>query len=83
MEFCTKCGGVLVPQKVGRSHKLVCQHCGRKVTPKKKTAYKISEKGKGKGEVAVVVEKKKKKQKPVEREFEPEPPEYYEEFSEE
>lgn len=83
MEFCKKCGGMLVPQKVGRATKLVCQHCGRKMEPKKRAVYKISEKVKEKEEIPVIVEKKKKKEKKVvEREYELEPPEYYEEFFE-
>ncbi|MEM3518940.1 MAG: hypothetical protein QW179_02110 [Candidatus Hadarchaeales archaeon] len=85
MEFCKKCGGMLVPQKIGRATKLVCQHCGKKTKPKKRTAYKISEKAKGKEEIPIIVEKKKRKgeKKVVEQEYELEPPEYYEEFFEE
>ncbi len=80
MEFCPKCGGMLVPQKEGRGHVLACQHCGRKVRPKRKTTYKISEKVSKKKEVAVIVEKKKKKKKVAEKEFDLEPIEYEEEL---
>ena len=81
MEFCPKCNTVLVPGKVGRSRLLVCSRCGYKGKVKRRAAYKISEKGKEAKEIAVIVEKKKKK--PFEREYELEPPEYYEEFYEE
>lgn len=83
MEFCPKCGTVLVPTKVGRSKRLTCQRCGYKGKAKKPASYKISEKGKEAKEVAVIVEKKTKSKKPAEREYELEPPEYYEEFYEE
>lgn len=77
MEFCPKCGTMLVPTKVGRSRRLTCSRCGYKGKVKKPTAYKIREKGKEAREVAVIVEKKKKKkEKPVEKEFEIEEPEY-------
>ncbi|HDI12800.1 MAG: transcription elongation factor [Hadesarchaea archaeon] len=83
MEFCPKCGTVLVPAKVGRSKRLTCPRCGYKGKVKKHASYKISEKGGEAREVAVIVEKKKKRKRPQEPEFELEPPEYYEEFYEE
>jgi len=83
MEFCAKCGGMLLPKKVGRKSLLVCQRCGRKTKIKVPTSYKISEKGKEVKKIAVIVEKKKKKKKPIEREYEPEGIEYYEELFEE
>ena len=82
MEFCLKCGGLLLPKKVGRRRMLICQRCGRKTKLKLPTSYKISEKGKEAKEVAVIIEKKKKKKKPVEREYEAEGIEYYEEMFE-
>lgn len=72
---------MLLPTTVGRSRRLVCPRCGYKIKIKKRAAYKISEKGKEPKEVLVIIEKKKKK-KPAEREYEIEPPEYYEEFNE-
>ncbi len=80
MEFCPKCGTVLVPKKVGRSKRLACPRCGYKRKIKKRASYKISEKGKEAKEVPVIVEDKKKK--PTEREYELESPEYYEEIYE-
>lgn len=79
MEFCPKCGGALMPRKIGRSMKLVCVGCGYKGKLRKPSAYRISEEGKEVKEVKVIEEKVKKKRKPPEREFELEPPEYYEE----
>lgn len=83
MEFCPKCGTVLVPAKVGRSRRLTCPRCGYKGKVRKPTAYKIREKGKEAPEVAVIVEKKKKEKRLPEKEFEIEPPEYDEEGYEE
>jgi len=81
MEFCPKCGTVLVPNKVGRSKRLTCPRCGYKGKVKKPSAYKISEKGKEAHEVAIIVEKKKNK-KPLVNEYEIEPPDYDEEMYE-
>lgn len=83
MEFCQKCGGMLLPKKVGRARWLICQRCGHRTKLKTPTSYKISEKGKEAKEIAVIVEKKKKKKTPVVREYEPEGIEYYEEMFEE
>lgn len=82
MEFCPKCGSMLIPTKVRRSKRLTCPRCGYKSKIKKRAAYKISEKGKEAKEIPVIVEKKKKKKQPTEREFELETPEYSEEVYE-
>lgn len=81
VEFCPKCSTVLVPAKIGRTRRLSCPRCGYKGKIKERAAYKISEKGKEAREVAVIVGKVKKR-KPTGREYELEPPEYYEEFYE-
>jgi DNA-directed RNA polymerase subunit M/transcription elongation factor TFIIS len=73
---------MMLPQLVGKARKLVCQRCGRKMKPKKRSAYRIREKGKEKGDIAVIAEKRRKVKKPPEPEYEPEPIEYYEEFFE-
>jgi len=78
MEFCPKCGTVLLPKKSGRSARLVCQRCGYRGKLNRPTAYKISKKGKEARGIAVIEEKGKKKKKPIEREYELEPPEYEE-----
>ncbi len=80
MEFCPKCGTILVPNKVGRSSRLVCPRCGYKGKVKKPSAYKINEKGKQTHEVVVIVDKKPKGKKPAVKEYEIEPPEYDEEM---
>lgn len=49
MEFCPKCGTMLVPEKVGRSTRLVCPRCHYKGKVKKPSVYKISEKGETRG----------------------------------
>ncbi len=82
MEFCPKCGSILIPTKVRRSKRLTCQRCGYKGKIKQRAAYKISEKGKAANEIPVIVEKKKKKRKLGEREYELKPPEYSEEVDE-
>ncbi|KUO40298.1 MAG: hypothetical protein APZ16_06100 [Candidatus Hadarchaeum yellowstonense] len=81
MEFCPKCGTVLVPAKSGRCKRLVCPRCGYKGKVKKPSSYKISEKGKEAREVAIIEEKKTKK-KLIVNEYEIEPPEYDEEMYE-
>ncbi|MBC7218698.1 MAG: DNA-directed RNA polymerase [Hadesarchaea archaeon] len=79
MEFCPKCGTVLIPVKVGRCKRLTCPRCGYKGKVKKLSSYKISEKGKEAQEVAIIEEKKAKK-RPIVNEYEIEPPEYDEEM---
>lgn len=81
MEFCPKCGTILLPKKVGRSRRLICMRCGYKGKIKEPSSYKISEKGRKPEEVVVITEKEKRR-KPAEREYEIEPPEYEEEFYE-
>ncbi|MEM2282175.1 MAG: hypothetical protein QXH26_01315 [Candidatus Hadarchaeales archaeon] len=81
MEFCPKCGGMLLPEKVRGRPKLRCQACGRLVSLKGKTkSYKVAEKG-GKPKEVPVVEVKKRRKERVEV-VEAEPIEYYEELFE-
>jgi DNA-directed RNA polymerase subunit M len=59
MEFCKKCGGLLVPQKKGKSVVLVCRKCGAKRTGKVKPKdFKIGVSTKLKKEKVIVVDKK-------------------------
>jgi len=82
MDFCPKCGGIMLPEKVGRSKKLVCQKCGYK--SRMKAGQKLRMERRKEEKVAVITEKEKKKRKrPVEHEIELEPIEYYEELFEE
>jgi DNA-directed RNA polymerase subunit M len=59
MEFCSKCGGLMIPKKSGSKVVLICRRCGRKKTSKeKKFKIKVStEKSKGK---IIVLDKKSK-----------------------
>lgn len=61
MEFCKKCGGLLMPQKSGRGIIVVCRKCGSKssvnIKPKE---FKIGVSTKPKTEKIVVVDKKSK-----------------------
>lgn len=82
MEFCPKCGSMLLPKKSGRRTRLICPRCRYRGKLKKPTAYKISEKGKEAKGIAVIEVKGKKKKKPLEREYETESPEYYEDLYE-
>ncbi|NAZ25600.1 MAG: transcription elongation factor [Thermofilum sp.] len=43
MEFCPKCGGLMVPKKEGKSLYLVCSSCGYKVKVKKTEGYSTRE----------------------------------------
>jgi DNA-directed RNA polymerase subunit M len=76
MEFCPKCGSMLLPKKSGRRARLICQRCGYRGKLRKPTAYKISEKGKDAKGIAIIEKKGKKKKKTLEREYEIEQPEY-------
>lgn len=82
MEFCPKCGSMLLPKRVGRRTRGVCPRCGYKGKLTKPKAYKISERGKEIKEVAVIEEKKKKKERKPEVPYEEMKPEYYEEYYE-
>ncbi|MEM1689506.1 MAG: hypothetical protein QXU01_01135 [Candidatus Hadarchaeales archaeon] len=83
MEFCPKCGGLMLPKKIGKGRKLICQKCGHKIELKRGSKYKIKTEKKREEKVTVVTKKEKKKKKPVRYEVETEPIEYYEEFFEE
>ncbi len=81
MEFCPKCGGMLLPEKVKGRAKLRCHFCGKIVELRGRSkSYRIAEKGKKLEEVPVVEVKKRKKER-VEV-VEAEPIEYYEELFE-
>lgn len=58
MEFCEKCGGVLVPQKKGKKTILVCRKCGKRKMSAKKKDVKITTEGEKKQNKIVVVGKK-------------------------
>jgi DNA-directed RNA polymerase subunit M len=59
MEFCPKCGGLMIPKKSGGKVVLVCRKCGKKrISKERKFKIKVStEKSKGK---IIVLDKKSK-----------------------
>ncbi len=59
MEFCSKCGGLMIPKKSGSRVVLICRRCGKKKTSKEKK-FKISaHAGVKKGKIIVVGKKAK------------------------
>lgn len=56
MEFCPKCGGLMLPQKVEEGLILVCGGCGHAVEATKPEEYKLVEVLEGREEPAVVEE---------------------------
>lgn len=60
MEFCDKCGGLMMPRKVGKSTAIVCRNCGKKKTSRERGEFKISTTMQKKNEKIVVVDKKAK-----------------------
>ena len=59
MEFCDKCGGLMIPKKSGSRVVLICRRCGRKKTSKeKKFKIKVST-TRSKGKI-IVLDKKSK-----------------------
>lgn len=63
MEFCSKCGTILMPQEKGKNVWLVCPDCGSYKKLKKEEDYKIGEEKKRgeKSKVAIVEEERKTK----------------------
>jgi len=60
MEFCDKCGGLMMPHKAGKSTSLVCRNCGKKKSASHsgRGDFKISTTMKKKDEKIIVVDKK-------------------------
>jgi len=81
MEFCPKCGNLLLPEKKGRKVRLVCRKCNYWRELEKKTEYTISEKGKEATDIMIIEEEKKRKKRLPELEYEIDL-DYYEEFYE-
>jgi len=68
MEFCPKCGNVLVPTKVKGKVKLYCRKCNIYYDPKKLKAKKsmiIEKMGKEKREIVVMMKDEGEKELPV------------------
>jgi len=59
MEFCKKCGGLMIPKKSGKHVVLICRKCGRRQTSKG-GKFKISSfSGKKRGKIVVISKKSK------------------------
>ena len=59
MQFCDKCGGLLIPKKKGSRTVLVCRSCGRTTSMKgPKKEFKVKTEMKHKDDAIVVVEKR-------------------------
>lgn len=59
MEFCPKCGGMLVPKKEGEELKLVCSKCGHAIEKIDAERYKLVRKVKPREEEPAVVEERR------------------------
>ena len=59
MDFCNKCGSVLIPQRKAGKVSLICSKCGKKSSTKKKD-FKITVSTKKKTDKIIVVSKKEK-----------------------
>ena len=57
IEFCNKCGGLLIPKKPGKRSTMICRRCGKRATAKSKD-FQISVSTTKKPESVIVVEKK-------------------------
>ena len=58
MDFCDKCGSVVIPQRKGTSVVLVCSKCGKKKIGKKIKDFKITVSTGKKADKIVIVSKK-------------------------
>jgi DNA-directed RNA polymerase subunit M len=59
MEFCDKCGGLMIPKKSGKRIILICRKCGKKKKAKEKK-FKISVSTEKKVGKIIVVEERKR-----------------------
>jgi DNA-directed RNA polymerase subunit M len=57
LEFCDKCGGLLIPKRAGSKTVLECRKCGRRRAAKSKD-FKISVSTNTKPEKIIIVDKK-------------------------
>ncbi|MBU3904879.1 MAG: transcription factor S [Nanoarchaeota archaeon] len=60
MDFCDKCGSVVVPQQRGNKLVLVCAKCGKQKNVKKANDFKITVSTKRKTDKIIVVSKNEK-----------------------
>ena len=59
MEFCEKCGGLMIPKKSGSHVVIICRKCGKKKASKEKK-FKISVFSENKKSKIIVLDKKSK-----------------------
>jgi DNA-directed RNA polymerase subunit M len=59
MEFCSKCGGLMIPKKSGNKVILVCRKCGKRKTSKEKK-FKIRVSTEKSNSKIIVLDKKSK-----------------------
>ena len=59
MEFCEKCGGLMIPKKSGARIFLICRQCGKKRTSKEKK-FKMSVFSENKRSKIIVLDEKSK-----------------------
>lgn len=59
MEFCEKCGGLMIPKKSGAKILLECRQCGKKRTSKEKK-FKISVHSENQKSKIIVLDEKSK-----------------------
>ncbi len=62
MEFCNKCGSLMLPKKTQKSIVLICRKCGHRKTLRKNEDFKISTKTLKKEEGLVIVDKRSQKE---------------------
>lgn len=58
MDFCEKCGGLMVPRKSGKSTILECRKCGKKKYVKGRKGFKLATVTEKKEKKIVIVDKK-------------------------
>lgn len=72
MEFCPKCGTVMMPKMKGKGMKLVCSDCGKWRKIKREEDYKFGESKQRKIEGVIIIEEgdiKKKRRREEEYEI--------------
>ena len=82
MQFCPKCGGVMVPVKKDGKEVLKCKKCGyeKEMSTKDKKAYEIKETAKNNKVLTTSIVSEKEGRKRDENEWEQEREEYYKEI---
>jgi DNA-directed RNA polymerase subunit M len=59
MEFCPKCGGLLIPEKKGKMLRLVCSKCGHTTGKAEAEGYKLVREAKPREEELAVIEEER------------------------